>query len=358
MTIADRFTGALGSAVSRRFIVALESRCRLAELDLQDSLQRELHRVSRVEIFPGSQKSIPAIAGRLDAEFHTFPPTHTYAIPNASMDHRSGLAFLSGHVIAQSGFGFRSAQDSAFITAAGMRYQDSDLTQHTERPIAFLGRVDNFYHFLFESLPRLLAIRAAEPHVMFLATTAIPSYLLTILKDLDIAFAPWEGNDAVFTSPVVWAVTPPELWWPDPFSVATLRQHFLPKTKPEEPNSRVYISRSRSSRSLVGEVKVEQLLAANSFTVVHLEELSFTEQVQLLANAQIVVAPHGAGLSNIAFMDSGTRVLEIASPDYWFPCFARLAHLRGIDHEVLSVASAETSESLVARIHLWLRDGE
>ncbi len=41
-----------------------------------------------------------------------------------------------------------------------------------------------------------------------------------------------------------------------------------------------------------------------------LEGLSLAEQIRLFAGAGTVVAPHGAGLANLAYMPAGGRVVE------------------------------------------------
>ena len=51
------------------------------------------------------------------------------------------------------------------------------------------------------------------------------------------------------------------------------------------------------------------------FEIIYAEELKFSEQVDLFSEASFVVAPHGAGLTNICFMEKGTRLVEIFEPN-------------------------------------------
>ena len=46
------------------------------------------------------------------------------------------------------------------------------------------------------------------------------------------------------------------------------------------------------------------------------EDLSFSEQVSLFAEARVVVSLHGAGLSNIIFAPPAAHVVEIADPSH------------------------------------------
>ncbi|MBC8010793.1 MAG: glycosyltransferase family 61 protein, partial [Burkholderiales bacterium] len=73
-------------------------------------------------------------------------------------------------------------------------------------------------------------------------------------------------------------------------------------------------------------------LAARGFATVCLEELGWAEQIAVFRRARVVVAPHGAGLANLAFCAPGTRVVELVGRAYFNPVFWRLAALRGLDY--------------------------
>ncbi|MBD1921548.1 glycosyltransferase family 61 protein [Microcoleus sp. FACHB-831] len=45
------------------------------------------------------------------------------------------------------------------------------------------------------------------------------------------------------------------------------------------------------------------------FEQVTLESLSVSDQAALFSSAQVVIAPHGAGLSNVVFCNRGTKVI-------------------------------------------------
>jgi capsular polysaccharide biosynthesis protein len=44
--------------------------------------------------------------------------------------------------------------------------------------------------------------------------------------------------------------------------------------------------------------------------------MPFEEQIALFSRAKAIVAPHGSGLTNIIFCGSGTKVIELVSPNY------------------------------------------
>ncbi|MCU0542127.1 MAG: tetratricopeptide repeat protein [Oscillatoriaceae cyanobacterium Prado104] len=80
---------------------------------------------------------------------------------------------------------------------------------------------------------------------------------------------------------------------------------------------RIYISRSKCSyRQVINEEQVIEILSGFGFVSVLLESMTFQEQIALFARAKVIVAPHGSGLTNIIFCSPGTKVIELASPNY------------------------------------------
>lgn len=78
-------------------------------------------------------------------------------------------------------------------------------------------------------------------------------------------------------------------------------------------SSRIFVSRRKAlSRKITNENDVIEALAKFGFVDYILEEISFLEQVKLFAQAKVVVAPHGAGLTNIIFAQNLT-VIELIS---------------------------------------------
>jgi hypothetical protein len=96
---------------------------------------------------------------------------------------------------------------------------------------------------------------------------------------------------------------------------------------------RVYISRSRASRrALLNEQAVWAELRRHGFERVLMEDLDFARQVELMAETAILVAPHGAGLTNMMFCAPGTAVVEIANLDFPNPNFYALACALDLDY--------------------------
>jgi capsular polysaccharide biosynthesis protein len=96
---------------------------------------------------------------------------------------------------------------------------------------------------------------------------------------------------------------------------------------------RIYISRANASyRRTLNEGEVTGVLKELGFKVVRLDLMAVAEQALLFNGAKVVVAPHGAGLTNIVFCQPGTKVIELFSPQYVNVCYWSLANQVGLDY--------------------------
>jgi tetratricopeptide (TPR) repeat protein len=107
------------------------------------------------------------------------------------------------------------------------------------------------------------------------------------------------------------------------WSCEFLRNLFLNKNniRKYEKKERWYISRGKANRQVINEDKLIVFLEKFGFKSVTLESLSVYEQASLLAAAEVVISPHGAGLTNTVFCSPKTKVIEIFSPHCVWPYY-------------------------------------
>jgi hypothetical protein len=103
---------------------------------------------------------------------------------------------------------------------------------------------------------------------------------------------------------------------------------------------RIYIQR-QGARGIANAAEVESFLLDQGFAVHRLEGMPSEAQIALFQEAEFVVAAHGAGLSNLLFCATGTRVIEL-SPDLEFrPFFLLIGQKLGLPYGVLPCAMTE-----------------
>jgi hypothetical protein len=128
-----------------------------------------------------------------------------------------------------------------------------------------------------------------------------------------------------------------------PSACQWLRQRMLsnlPDVGNKKPSfsSRIYISRTKKTgRNIINEDEVLKALTSFGFVAYTLENISFADKVRLLSQAEIVVAPHGAGLINTIFAPQNLILIDLFG-SYGTPCFLALAKALGFHYGCLGSA--------------------
>lgn len=75
---------------------------------------------------------------------------------------------------------------------------------------------------------------------------------------------------------------------------------------------RIYVIRNQSARRCVAnESELRDKLTAYGFSCLAMEDMSVGEQAQHFFNAEVIVAPHGGGLTNLVFARKGATCVEL-----------------------------------------------
>jgi capsular polysaccharide biosynthesis protein len=97
---------------------------------------------------------------------------------------------------------------------------------------------------------------------------------------------------------------------------AWLRERLnLTEPRPDARPTKIFVGRrdARIRRKVANEEEVRDRLRQRGFACVDAGEMPLKEKAQLFSDAELVVAPHGGGLTNLLFCRPGTRVIEIFS---------------------------------------------
>jgi capsular polysaccharide biosynthesis protein len=90
---------------------------------------------------------------------------------------------------------------------------------------------------------------------------------------------------------------------------------------------KVYVSReSAIYRKVLNEPEVVSLMTSRGYKVISFDGISLKDQIDLCSHARIMVSMHGAGLTNMVFMPSGSKILEFRrNKIYHNQCYWHLA---------------------------------
>ena len=110
-------------------------------------------------------------------------------------------------------------------------------------------------------------------------------------------------------------------------------------------NRKIYLSRRDAPRRrMVNEADMTRRLRKIGFEILQLEGMTIAEQQALLGSARVVVAEHGAALTNIVWCPTNATVVDIHPTVPAMPCFKILAELRGLRYIPVFVARSEDLE--------------
>ena len=196
-----------------------------------------------------------------------------------------------------------------------------------------------YSHWLLEELPRLLALKpdagetllAHASHSCNREAFALHGFTGKVLS------AKREAHHSCEQLLV------PSLGQLTPTTVRALDEFTTPLRQSSSPfGERLYISREKARRRRVAnEPELWAELTAHGFVKLHLEALTWAQQISAFSGAKVIVSPHGAGLANLVFCRAGTKVIELFHRAYVNGCYWQLAALKGLDYLPLVQCSGE-----------------
>jgi capsular polysaccharide biosynthesis protein len=231
--------------------------------------------------------------------------------------------------------------------------------QKVKGKVALLSAVAGrgYYHWMFDVLPRLHLVQKAGFDLQSIDKFLVNSYVskfhvetlqmlgITREKVLESHWNPHIQAEQLIVPSLVGEPRNIPGWACD-----FLRKAFLPKI-PAAPHSpkRIYINRGQvTHRRVTNEADITAYLDTLGFKSIAFESIPLLEQFSLLANADVVVVPHGAGLTNIVFCKPGTKVIELLSPNALNIMYWTLSNQIGGDYYSLQATGERPPEYVYA----------
>jgi capsular polysaccharide biosynthesis protein len=304
----------------------------------------------------------PTIRQQLTMDLdYEWPATFVVTIPNGRVWEAGYIITPDGQLLDDVSCDFRARRESLFAkTSSVVRFWKWRNIVDYRGSVAVLSTdgAGIYYHWFFQLLPRFELLRRAGIDLQsidfFLVNDLSKSFQRDSIKALGIDPA------RIIESSKVPYLRASQLVVPSipigggcyrPWMCQFLRATFLGKDAGGSAGAcrrRLYISRGQTSyRRVLNEGEVIRFLHEYGFEVVSLDRLSMWQQAASMASCEAVIAPHGAGLSNIVFCNHGTKVIEIFSPELVTGIFWRLASQCQLDYYyIIGAGSPETKEEV------------
>ncbi|WP_303311156.1 DUF563 domain-containing protein [Hymenobacter sp. BT730] len=210
----------------------------------------------------------------------------------------------------------------------------------------------NYFHWVIESLPRLLLLRELAPNCILIVPSPTPEFILSTAQALGFTqLLPLSTGEVVKVPQLLVPRALPsnlsdfptyqEEQYVQQMRVAMLNA-FCPPLQIKQRKRRVYASRANASlRVVANEAELLKVLSEYGFETVLFEEMTFQEQVSMMHDTDILLGVHGANLTNLVFMLPGTTIIEIAAPELLNNVYYRLALYSSLEYYYL-VCDPET----------------
>ena len=88
-----------------------------------------------------------------------------------------------------------------------------------------------------------------------------------------------------------------------------------------------------------------------SHRVIHFENMTFAEQVSSLRFTRVLVSMHGAGLSNIIFLQPGSTVIELMHPLMSAPFYRFLSYYASLNY--ILIKDVKPLNDFCVELHHW-----
>ncbi|AUC60792.1 TPR repeat domain protein [Cyanobacterium sp. HL-69] len=212
------------------------------------------------------------------------------------------------------------------------------------RVVVLAGLLNNIYfHWLFDILPRIHLLEKASIDWDDIDSVVVDNRCQFQRETLDIfgipasKIVPLSFPTHIEADELIVPSFPSAIAWMPPWSCQYLRTKIIgDNLNKETPHKKIYISRAKSSnRRLINELEIITILQQYNFEIVNLELLSVRQQAELLNQAKIVISPHGSGLSNLVFCQPNTKVIEICSPNYVYPCYWLVSNILELEYHYI-----------------------
>lgn len=237
---------------------------------------------------------------------------------------------------------------------------------HTGPVLAVLsGGHEGYYHWMVDILPRLsiglklLADRNFKiilPYIEHrfqsesLALMGIPMDKVIFCRSRDILHCSelyyvssflhqYGGVGAYYDAPEETLVA--TVRSPDVFPMMTREK------RTAQPSERcVYISRADATkRRMTNERELEQRLEAQGVEILRMTGVPLEQQIKLVEDVRLIIAPHGAGLTNIMFTQQPANIVELHMNNWINPCYYRLAAAAGHTYHAFICSGEEVSRN-------------
>ncbi len=263
-----------------------------------------------------------------------------------------GILFRGIHVLPET-FPIPALKTNWINSTAYIKFLAKNLLSHYrkfENAVWITDTWSNgYFHWLTDALPRLYVMGEWIENELLLLPQSFQeiNYILPSLKPFSVRNLEFMKGTVHIKNLKMPMHTAPT----GNFNESIIREvrglitDYYKHTDCEIIGNKIYVSRSKArKRKISNEEECLAILAEYGFKIIYFEDYTFEQQVKIAMNAKYIISNHGAGLTNILFMESGSCVLELRKEgDFLDNCYFSMASAMNL-HYFYQLCIAENPE--------------
>lgn len=280
---------------------------------------------------------------------HFFQQRDMYLLRNVILEPRQGLVYSEfGNLIKES------TQWNPYVSYNTFPWNPDGKVNSTNLESAIYISSNTYWHWLIEDLATTIFALESNPNSPVLVASNPPKFVEDFLGTLDREVIILNGPVKVRS--LILVSKQQDSGWPHPRDLLTLSNYvpFVSVIRDSSPGNKVYISRRGSRRSPANEKVVEKIFESFDFKILRLEEFNLISEIEELSKVTHLAGVHGAGLANLIWMNTNTKLLDISNSNYWTESIHRAAYLKHVNYEYLLYEGSISDEIPTAELEMKL----
>jgi len=202
-----------------------------------------------------------------------------------------------------------------------------------------------FFHLLTEDLTATLLNDSDWPTLNFRGNSNLVSQILLHLNLKTIDTPKW-----IKVSNLSFVSRGYDLGYLHPSGLVAIRGVVKDYSSNSKPKENIYVSRVGTRRSILGEEKIVAHLRSKDFRIVKAEDYTFSEQLKIFANANILIGVHGAGLTH-GIWSTDSMMIELLPTNRINRCFEWQTLILGNNYQrILYEADKPNIELIIKKL--------
>jgi hypothetical protein len=282
----------------------------------------------------------------LDQDLHQPWPIFWTLRPNARLIAKSLVLLDDQKRLSKEGaFGPSAKTDPAYsnIVLPPSTRLSGNWTSITSRWL------DGFYHWFMDGLPRLAMLPDLPSDTRIIVPFQLAQYQKQTLQWLGLENRIRPTREKHLLVEHYYFCSPTSMTGCyNPFAVQFLRQSLLPHADVAfDSPTRFYLRRVGKGRPILNENDVLDFFQKKGWAIIDTEQLPMARQIRLFSRAEMICAPHGAGLTNLLWAPVGCKVLELCASTFLNGVYEGLAECLALKHRFLIFQGDDTYQSRV-----------